>query len=131
MSSMDSRGSALLFEYDVLAQRWSWSQGLRDLHGLKPGEVPTTELMLDRMVEADRDMVRARFADHLVNSGPYSCTYQMRDSHGDVRRVRYVGHSGAGGDEVKRLYGFVIDITDMMRDHAANAVAGAVEHVPP
>lgn len=120
--------SALLFEFDVQAARWSWSPGLRDLHGLEPGDDPTTGILLDRMVEADRDAMRRRFAEHLRTPGPYSCTYRMHDRHGSLRQMRYVGQSEAGGGEVKRLRGFVIDITDTLRDHAAEAVAGAVEH---
>ncbi len=120
--------AALLFEFDVQADRWSWSQGLRDLYALGPGEVPTTGLLLERMVEADRDTVRCRFAEHLRTPGPWSCTYRMHDRHGSLRRIRYVGQSEAGGGEVKRVRGFVIDITDLLRDHAAEAVAGAVEH---
>jgi hypothetical protein len=126
--SADPGESALLFEYDVQAERWSWSQGLRDLHGLVPGEAPTTQLMLDRMVEQDRATMSQRFLHHLANPGPYSCTYQMRDPQGALRRVMYVGQSEAGGGEVKRLTGCVIDITDMMRGHANEAVAGAAEH---
>ena len=119
---------ALVFEYDVQGDRWSWSPGLRDLVGLEPDDVPTTEQLLDRIVDADREVMRRRFDEHRTTPGPYSCTYRLRDRHGILRRVRHVGESEAGGGEVKRLYGFVIDITDMMRDHAAEAVAGAVEH---
>jgi hypothetical protein len=52
----------------------------------------------------------------------------MRDPAGRLHSLRYVGYSEPGGDEVKRLYGFVIDITGMLRDNAAQAVAGALEH---
>lgn len=128
MSSTRSIEAALVFEYDVPAHRWSWSAGLRDLHGLSPGEVPTTQVMLDRMVLQDRNEMRQRFKEHLTTPGPYTCTYQMHDSNDQLRRIRYVGQSEAGGGEVKRLYGFFVDITDMLREHAANAVAGVVQH---
>lgn len=128
MSPVCPDESAFLFEYDVQANRWSWSSGLRDLHGLSPAELPTTQVMLDRMVLQDRHTMRRRFEEHLATPGPYSCTYQMHDSHGRLHRLRYVGQSEAGGGEVKRVYGFVVDITDLLRDHAAGAVAGAVEH---
>ena len=118
----------LVFEYDVPSGRWSWSAGLRDLHGLSPKDAPTTEIIVDRMVEEHRDEMTRRFREHLVTPGPYTCTYDMHDGRGRVRRVRYVGHAEADAGQVTRLFGFVVDITDMLRENAAEAVAGATEH---
>ncbi|WP_162246812.1 ANTAR domain-containing protein [Phycicoccus sp. Root101] len=39
-----------------------------------------------------------------------------------------MGHAEADEGQVTRLYGFVVDITDMLRETAAAAVAGALEH---
>lgn len=118
----------LAFEYNVPLDRWSWSQGLRELHGLSQGEEPTTEVMLDRMVEEHRAEMSDRFAAHLVTPGPYTCVYEMHDSHGHLRRLRYVGFAATDGEMVTRLFGLVVDITDMLRDYAAEAVSGAMEH---
>lgn len=128
MSSTRTNEIALAFEYDVPAQRWSWAPGLRELHGLGPDDVPTTELMLERMLDEHRDNMSRRFAEHLRTPGPYTCTYQMRDGQGHLRRLRYVGHAEAERGSVTRLFGFVVDITEMLRTHAADAVAGALEH---
>ncbi|KQU68893.1 hypothetical protein ASC58_09505 [Phycicoccus sp. Root101] len=118
----------LAFEYDVLAGRWSWSTGLRALHGLSVDDVPTTEIMLDRMVEEHRDEMLARFQKHLATPGPYTCVYELRDPHGRLRRVRYVGYAEAYQGQVTRLFGFVLDLTDMLREYANEAVHGAMEH---
>ena len=128
MSSPRVDDVALLFEYDVAGDRWSWSTGLRQLHGLSDGDVPTTQVILDRMVEEHRAEMTQRFQQHLVTPGPYTCMYAMHDGRGRLRRLRYVGHAEADGGEVTRLFGFVVDITDMLREHAAEAIAGAVEH---
>jgi len=128
MASSRHHEAALLFEYDPRSQRWSWSQGLRDLYGLGPHEAPTTQLILDRMVQPDRQSVGGQFEDHLTTPGSFSCTFQMCNGRGCLRQVRYVGQSEEGGDEVKRVYGFVIDVTDVWRDYAAKAVEGALEH---
>jgi hypothetical protein len=128
MASSQPRELALLFEYEPASQRWSWSQGLRDLYGLGPHEVPTTRLILDRIVEPERQSVGSQFEDHLATPGSFSCTFQMCDGRGCLRQVRYVGQSEEGGGEVKRVYGFIVDVTDVWRDYAAKAVAGAVEH---
>jgi PAS domain S-box-containing protein len=128
LSSSSHDESPMLFEHDVATGRWSWSPGLKQLHGLAPDAVPTTELLLAHVVEEEREGMRQRLSEYAAKPGSYSCTVQMRDSHGALRRVRYVCQSEAGGGEVKRLLGFVIDITGMMRDHANQAVEGAVEH---
>ena len=118
----------MLFEHDVETGRWSWSPGLRQLHGLAADGAPTTELLLAHVVDEERESMRQRLSEYAANPGSYSCTVQMRDGQGALRRVRYVCQSETGGGEVKRIIGFVIDITGMMRDHANQAVEGAVEH---
>lgn len=128
VASSPPREVALVFEYDPVSQRWSWSRALRDLYGLGPHEVPTTELFLAKMVELDRQRLRGQFEDHLSTAGSFSCAFQMRSASGGLRQVRYVGQCESGGGEVKRVYGFLIDVTDAWRDHAARAVAGVVEH---
>jgi len=119
---------ALLFEYDPSSQRWSWSHGLRDLYGLGPDEVPTTQLILDRMVEPDRQYVGGQLEGHLVTSGSFSCAFQMCDGRGGVRWLRYVGQWEEQGGEVGRVHGFVVDVTDAWHVYAAKSVEGALEH---
>ena len=123
-----SDGQAMSFEYEAESSRWTWSPGLRELHELAPGDVPTTDLILDRMVEADRPVMIARFRHHLDHPGPYSCVYSLVRSDGQVRRVIFVGKSEAVGGEVKRLTGFVVDITEPVRETARAAVAASAEH---
>lgn len=118
----------LTFEYDVPAARWTWSSDLRTLHGLGCGEEPTTQLLLEHVVDEDREAVEQRLEACFTSPGCHSCTYRMRADDGPERRVTYIGQSEAAGGRVKRIYGFVIDVTDTMREHADMAVANAVEH---
>ena len=119
---------AALFEYDVPADRWAWSDRLRSLHGLGPKDEPSTDLMLARMVPEDRPTMTARFEQHLQNPGAYSCAYRLIDPAGRVRQIVLVGESEAAGGVVKRLHGFVVDITDAVRQRTAEAVGAAAEH---
>lgn len=119
---------AMSFEYDVQTDRWSLSPELCHLHGLGPRQAPTTELLLTRVVDHDRERVRQTIAECLQEPGCYSFAYELRDAQEVVRHVRYVAQSEAGGDEVKRLHGFIVDITTTLHDHADHAVAAAVEH---
>jgi PAS domain S-box-containing protein len=116
------------FEYQAESGRWTWSTDLRELHGLGPTEQPSTDLILERMVAEDRSVMLARFEHHLQHPGPYSCVYRMRRADGQVRKVIFVGESEAVDGVVKRLTGFVVDITGTMRQTAREAVAASAEH---
>ena len=123
-----SDGQAMSFEYEAESGRWTRSQGLRELHDLAPGQEPTTDLILDRMVEEDRPVMMARFKHHLDHPGPYSCVYSLVRSDGRIRRVIFVGESEAVDGDVKRLTGFVVDLTVPIRETARAAVAASAEH---
>lgn len=119
---------AALFEYDVPAGRWSWSTRLKSLHGLGPNDEPSTDLMLESIVPEDRPTMTARFEQHLRNPGPFSCAYRLMAPSGHIRQIVLVGESEAAGGVVKRLHGFVVDITDSVRQRTAEAVGAAAEH---
>ena len=121
-------GQAMSFEYEVESARWTWSEGLRALHGLGVDDQPTTGMMLESMVEEDRLLMLTRFKHHLDHPGPYSCVYRLVSATGQVRRVIFVGESEAVDGTVKRLSGFVVDITEPMRQSAREAVAASAEH---
>jgi hypothetical protein len=123
-----SDGQAMSFEYEAESGRWTWSPGLRELHDLAPGQEPTTHLILDHMVQADRPVMLARFRHHLDHPGPYSCVYSLVRGDGHVRRVIFVGESEAVGGKVKRLTGFVVDLTEPLRESARAAVVASAEH---
>ena len=118
----------LWFEYDVPADRWACSPRLRELHGLEDAASFTTQVLLDRVVARERAIMRRRLTEYTGAEGCHSCTYEMVDAHNRRRHIRLVGQSEAGGGEVKRFDGFILDITDLLRGHADEAVAGAVAH---
>lgn len=126
--TVQSDREAMSFEYQADSGRWFWSEALRELHGLTSSQEPTTDLLLSRMVDEDRPVMLARFEHHLEHEGPYSCAYRMKDPSGQMRRVIFVGLSEAVGGTVKRLSGFVVDITEPLRENAREAVAASAEH---
>jgi hypothetical protein len=126
--AVQSDSQTMYFRYEAESGRWTWSAGLRRLHGLPIDRDPTTELMLERMVEEDRPETVARFEHHLREPGPYSCVYRMRDPAGRLRRLIFVGQSEATNGTVEQLSGFVVDLTEPLRDSARAAVAASVEH---
>ncbi|MGO4341780.1 ANTAR domain-containing protein [Pedococcus sp. 2YAF34] len=128
LEAAHSDGQTMYFEYEAESARWTWSAGLRALHALSAGEEPTTELMLERMAEEDRAVMLSRFKSHLEQPGPYSCAYHMTDAGNRQCRLLFVGQSEAVDGKVKRLSGFVVDLTEPMRETARAAVAASVEH---
>lgn len=119
---------ALSFEYDATADRWTCSADLCELYGIPSDQDPTTELMLGRVVEDDRRVVLEQFEDVLRRARPFSLEYRLVDPDGRTRRLVLVGQSDDAGGEVKRLSGFIVDITQTIRDGAAEAVLASTEH---
>ena len=119
---------ALLFEFDATADRWSCSAGLCELYGIPPGQDPTTPLMLERVVAEDRHVVLQRFEEVLSRARPFSLEYRLVAPDGRTRRLVLVGESEDAGGEVKRVSGFIVDITQTIRDGAAEAVLASTEH---
>jgi hypothetical protein len=119
---------ALAFHYDVEKARWTWATALRELHGLRASEEPTTDVLLQRMHKDDRVVMIGRFQHHLEHVGPYCCSYRMRDASGHQRRLIFVGQSEAVAGVVRRLTGFVVDITEPAREFGREAVAASALH---
>ncbi|GAB3077154.1 MULTISPECIES: PAS and ANTAR domain-containing protein [unclassified Phycicoccus] len=119
---------ALAFDYDVVTARWTWDPALRELHGLRSSEEPSTDRLLAHMHKDDRVVMISRFQHHLEHEGPYSCSYRMKDASGHQRRLVFVGESEAVGGAVTRLSGFVVDITEPARQIGRDAVAASTTH---
>ena len=119
---------ALSFEYDATADRWTCSPALCELYDIPPGQDPTTALMLERVVAEDREVVLQRFEEVLTHARPFSLEYRLVAPDGGTRRLVLVGQSEDAGGEVKRLGGFVVDITKTSRAGAAEAVLASSEH---
>jgi hypothetical protein len=120
--------SPLTFEYDVAEDRWTLSEELRELHGLRAGEEPTTDLIVDRIVERDRDAMLERFEHHLTHEGVHTFTYRLTDARGHQHRVSYVAVSEAEDGRVRRLAGFAVDITAPTDEATREAVAASASH---
>ncbi len=118
----------LFFEYDATADRWTCSADLRRLYGIAPEQEPTTALMLERVVEDDRPVVSQRFEEVLRQASGFSLEYRLVAPDGRTRRLVLVGQSEDAGGEVKRLSGFIVDITQTLRDGAAEAVLASTQH---
>jgi len=124
----DDRALVAEFAFDTRTPTWTWSQGLRDLHGLAPTEQPRTDHLLGRALAEDVPVLEAGLRRLLAHPGPDTWTYRMTDAAGRVRRLRVVATALGSGEQVTTLEGFVLDVTQDIRDWQTEAVDAALEH---
>ncbi|KQU68949.1 PAS and ANTAR domain-containing protein [Phycicoccus sp. Root101] len=116
------------FAYDALANRWTWSANLRELHGLSPDAAPTTEHLVGVVHADDKPAMLDRLHEHLRTAGAYTHVYRVTDAHGRSRRLRLVAKSTAKDDRVLSLHGFVLDVTNDVQTWQTDAIDQAMQH---
>jgi hypothetical protein len=84
--------------------------------------------MMARVVEDDRPKVLERFQRFLSGATAFSFEYRFVDRNDRIRRLVLVGQSEEAGGDVKRLSGYVVDITDAVRAGATQAVSASIQH---
>jgi hypothetical protein len=125
------RGSVGYYSYDVGDDHWSWSDGLYEIHGYAPREVPaTTEVLLQHKHPDDRTRAFEVLEQAVQDGRPFSCYHRVIDFQERVRYVLSVGHGvwGAGG-RVDRVEGFFVDLTAIRRDETEAEVSVALQRV--
>ena len=116
--------------YDVLEDRWVWSEEMYHLHGFEPGEVvPTTELVMAHKQSGQDEMERQLIADAIETGKPFGFRNRIVDAAGRVRTVVVVG-AGVKDDngDLVEVRGYMVDETEELRSDCAEAVAAALEH---
>ena len=102
------------WEWDLTADRISWSDGLYEIYGLTPEEfVPTREAGEQRVYAEDRPLVRQTVERALAERSGFTLEYRAVRSDGRLRTLRnraevVVDESG----EPIRVVGIAEDITD-------------------
>ncbi|HEX5561344.1 MAG TPA: PAS and ANTAR domain-containing protein [Nocardioidaceae bacterium] len=116
------------FTYRVAEDRWTWSDGIYELHGFGPQEVPaTTEVMLSHKHPDDRARTYEVFETVVACGEPFSCYHRIIDAQGRVRSVLSVGrgiHDDHG--RVEKVVGFFIDLTEVRRVESEADVQAAL-----
>jgi hypothetical protein len=117
------------FRLELATQRWWWSDEVYAIHGFAPHEVvPTTALLLAHKHPEDRDRVVATLAQASRTGAPFSSVHRIVDARGRARVVAVVGEgrAAAPGDAPAELYGFFMDVTDVVDDRAQAAASAAI-----
>lgn len=124
----ENHDPSLVFEYDATSDTWACSVGMRQLYGAARDEALTTQVMLAQVVDADRIVMGDMFGRMTKKLGAFACEYRITDPEGHVRRCVMVGESEGVPGEVKRVTGFIVDISDTLREGAGEAVRASAEH---
>jgi two-component system NarL family sensor kinase len=103
--------------WDVIADRWQWSEELYRIAGLSPADSPPGRgAMLRSIAEEDRDAYREVTAQALRDGLPYEMSFSVLLPDGDRRIVRGRGVPERGeSGAVERIHGFAQDVTELAR----------------
>jgi anti-anti-sigma factor len=117
------------FSYDAPSDSWTWSDEIYAMHGFGPREVvPTTALMLAHQHPNDRATTVADVLATLQTGLPFASRHRIVDSRQTERLIISVGQAEFdGADQIRRISGFMVDITGSFRRDLAESTHAAVE----
>jgi PAS domain S-box-containing protein len=101
------------WDYDFLAESWTWDEGQRRIFGVDDSFVPTLDAIRRAIHPDDLARLRAVFADASESNSSYQTELRVIRPDGDVRWC--TGAAAATIDNsghIVRLSGVIADITD-------------------
>jgi hypothetical protein len=117
------------FAYDVAADTWGFSEHLYRMLGIRPGTEITTCQLLSHVHEDDREAATRRVKEFGATDGPLSGHLRATAADGRARQLAYVGETASDDDGTgTRFSGYLIDLTELVRSTADEAVGLATEH---
>ena len=127
------------WEWDPATDRMRWSETLGTLHGLDPGEAPTTiARLLDIVHPDDREIIVTGLRTTIDEGEDYYVEYRVDSPDGGERWIGSRGRAIAGEDgRVAVVVGLAGEVTDRRRRsdalaflaEAGNALAGSLDPV--
>lgn len=119
------------YTYVVTEDQWSWGDGLYEIHGYSPREVPaTTEVLLSHKHPDDRARAFGALEQAIQDGEAFSCYHRIIDRDLQVRSVLSVGHGVKDAEgRVERVEGFFVDLTQVRHDETQAEVTTALERI--
>ena len=119
------------FTYVVPQDRWAWADGLYEMHGYSPREVPaTTEVLLSHKHPDDRARAFGVLEQAIEDGEAFSCYHRIIDRDMQVRSVLSVGHGVKDAEgRVERVEGFFVDLTQVRHDETQAEVTTVLERI--
>jgi PAS domain S-box-containing protein len=118
------------FSYDVMSRRMTWSDSIFAIYGFDAGAVvPSLDLFSAHQHPDDRAFWQEGFGQVLQTGEPFCRKFRIVNAKRAVRTVMTTGQGvrGASGDVVE-VAGFMIDLTETLREYHADEVTRAVLH---
>ena len=117
------------FGYDAPNDAWTWSDEIYLMHGFGPREVvPTTALMLAHQHPDDRATTVTGVLESMQTGRPFASRHRIVDSRQTERLIISVGQAELdGAGQIRRISGFMVDITGSVRRDVAESTHAAVE----
>jgi PAS domain-containing protein len=104
------------WDWDVVRDSESWSEGMFEIYGLPLGWEHTLEVALQRMHPDDRAAVAEAVSRALATGEPYSVFHRILRPDGAVRWLHSAGRVFIGEDgSPQQLRGLTWDVTDRWR----------------
>jgi PAS domain S-box-containing protein len=119
------------WQWEIAADRVSWSDELYRIYGLAPQSVPMTyEGFLERVHPDDRERVRRRIERAYADRQRFDLVHRIVLPDGSVRTSQSRGDVVVGADgEPARMVGTAQDITErQLLDNLRNDILSAVSH---
>jgi two-component system cell cycle sensor histidine kinase/response regulator CckA len=115
LSAVESIVGLGTWVWDVRQARVAWSDGLYRIFGYEPGEIaPSVESFFGAVHPEDRDMMW-RLSRAGAERGETPTVYcRIVRPDGGIRHVRVDGIAFRDGQEVKRLVGTILDMTEQV-----------------
>ena len=116
------------FRYDARNGRMWWSEEFSAILGFVGGDiVPSLEVLSAHQHPDDRAQLSEGLGQLLETGEPLARRYRVVDARRQVRFVLATGSAELGGDgKVVAVSGFLVDLTEGLRDYNADQVTRAV-----
>jgi PAS domain S-box-containing protein len=106
-------GKVGVWEWDIGANRVTWTDSLYKMHGVEKGAFEGTVEAFNRLVHPeDRERVAARIQQSLESDAPYELEFRAQKPNGDIAWLFTNATVVREGGKPIRLLGALIDITE-------------------
>ncbi len=104
------------WQYDVASQRVTWTDEVYNIYGVTKDYDPSSpEQDMHFYATEDQQQINEAFQRAVERGDPYDLELQLDNANGERLWVRTIGQVERKGDEVVRLFGNILDITERKR----------------
>lgn len=101
-----------VFERDWKSGKVVWTENIQQILGYSPTELSFREKWLEKIHKADLDLYLQKFKIHCDSLSPYTFTYRVLNSSGNIRFVKEIGFFLTEDNKIISIVGIINDITD-------------------